>query len=98
MLLVVQKRSSICGIAQVITEIALDVHRRPTQVTALDQASHALCDVAELIVVPSGKLEAGLLRQRDEYFGLLCIYGERLLHVHMTATLQASLSDLKMAW
>src|SRR5215472_873457 len=54
--------------------------------------------MAELVVMSNGELEAALLRQCDECFGLVGIDRERLLHVHVAAMLQASLGDLKMAW
>src|SRR2546427_3715729 len=95
MLPVAEERSRI-RLVEFVTEIALHVYWRSTQVAAANDLAHAARHVTELIVVSGRQLQLSLGGECHEGMSLLGIEREGLLHVNMAPALQAHLGELEV--
>ncbi len=68
-----------------------------TQIAALNQRAHPASDMAELIVVTGGNLQALFIGERDKCLSFVLPNGEGLFHINVAAAFQAQSRDVEMA-
>src|SRR5438094_6658556 len=92
-----KKGSCIPVSAKVITVMTLHVHRRPPEIPALDERSHASRHMAELVIMSHCQLQPSFVCESHEALALRFINGEGLLHIDMATTFHTESGHLDMA-
>src|SRR5438046_2852046 len=98
MSLVAKERPSIRGSSKLVAVVTLHMDRGAAQETALDESPHTTSDMAELVIMSRGYLEASLVRQGDQSSSLSLVECKRFLHINVASPFQTSLGNIEMAF